>query len=146
MNCWPLRCCGFQWSCAVVSALTVIGCSPTPKGVVPVSGRITLAGKPLRGAVVTFQPVERDSRTNPTAGGSVGRTSEDGRFVLRLIDPDMPGALAGLHTVTITTATVAADDDGAQPKGELVPPAWRNGSKTFDVPSTGTDAANFAIP
>jgi len=126
-------------------AVAMAGCSPVPAGVVPVSGRVTLAGKPLNGAVVTFQPVRLASKTHPAAGGSVGRTGVDGRFVLRLIEPDVQGAQSGRHAVTITTATVSGGDD-ARPVGELVPAAWRDGSTTFEVPAGGTDVANFELP
>ena len=130
---------------AVALALSLAGCSQTPSGIVPVSGRVTLSGKPLAGAVVTFQPVEPLAPSSKALGGAVGRTDSDGRFVLRFIEPDVAGAVAGRHVVTITTATTNGGD-AALPTGELVPAAWRDGSQTYDVPAAGTDAANFDIP
>jgi hypothetical protein len=117
------------------------GCARTPAGVVPVSGRVTLDGEPLAGAVVTFQPIRAD---NPRAGGSSGRTDAQGRYELRLIDPPAAGALVGRHVVTITTATVG-EDDAARPTGERVPAAWRDGSQTFEVPPGGTTAAHLQL-
>jgi hypothetical protein len=108
---------------------------------VPVSGRVTLDGQPLAGAVVTFQPLRPE---NPRAGGSTGRTDAQGQFVLTLIDPPTPGALVGKHIVTITTATVS-NDDAARPIGERVPRAWRDGSQTFEVPPGGTASAELNL-
>jgi hypothetical protein len=130
--------------CLLLTGLCAVaaGCSKIPAGVVPVSGRVTLDGQPLAGAVVTFQPIRPD---DPRACGSTGRTDAEGRYVLKLIDPTTPGALVGRHVVTITTATVA-DDDAARPTGERVPRPWRDGSKTYEVPQAGTDAADFELP
>lgn len=114
--------------------------------VAPVSGRVTLGGQPLAGAAVTFQPVKSDDGSAVTAAGSVGRTGADGRFELRLVDPDKPGAAIGKHRVTISTSTSDPANDAQLPTGERVPEAWRDGSQTFEVPPGGTSAANFDIP
>jgi hypothetical protein len=114
--------------------------------VAPVSGRVTLAGQPLAGAVVTFQPVRAQDADAPTVTGSVGKTDADGRFELRLIEPDKAGAAVGQHRVSISTASSDAANDAQLPTGERVPPAWRDGSHTFEVPAGGTAAANFDIP
>jgi hypothetical protein len=108
-----------------------------------------LDGEPLENCVVTFQPVidQADAAASnhlPSAMGSSGRTDAAGRFVLTLIDPAIPGAIPGTHTVTLTTATTASND-AARPTGERVPLAWRNGSKTFDVPNSGTQSADFHL-
>ena len=126
-----------------ISVLPIAGCSPAPKGIAPVSGRVRLDGKPLAGAVITFQPV-RGSATADSAG-SFGHTDAEGRFTLRLVEPDMAGAAVGRHTVTITTAAIGPTDE-SRPTGERVPVSWRDGSQTFDVPAEGTSAANFDLP
>jgi hypothetical protein len=108
-----------------------------------VSGRVLLNGKPLVGAVVTFQPhIPRDS-AQPRATGSVGRTDSDGRFVLRMIEPVRAGAAIGEHSVTISTSV--GGSDAAPPGGALLPQAWRDGSQRFNVPAGGTSTANFDI-
>jgi hypothetical protein len=129
------------WQMAI--CLVVAGCARTPAGVVPVSGRVTLDGQPLAGAVVTFQPIQASS-VPLKAGGSAGRTDGEGRFTLMLIEPPVPGALVGKHVVTIVTATSTGGDE-ALPFGERVPKAWRNGSRTFDVPVGGTTAVLFEL-
>lgn len=119
------------------------GCRKSPDGVAPVSGRVTLNGKPLAGATITFQPVVIGPSL-PTVAGSVGHTDADGNFTMRLTEPDGPGAAVGKHVVTITTASMPHRDD-VLPRGEKVPIAWRNGSKTFEVPAAGTAEANFEL-
>lgn len=124
-------------------ALALAGCTGA-NNIAPVSGRVTLNGKPLQDASVSFQPLNKNVTERPAASGSFGRTDADGKFALRLIEPDQPGALVGKHKVTISTAT-AAGGDGAAPKGELVPKAWRDGSRQFEVPAGGTTAADFEL-
>jgi hypothetical protein len=129
------------WLAAACCSLGAAGCGCT-SDIVAVSGRVTLDGQPLAGAVVTFQPILDRGAT--TATGSVGRTDSEGRFVLRLISPDRPGAAVGEHTVTITTAT-ASGSDAQPPQGERLPKAWQNGSHRFRVPPGGTREANFDV-
>lgn len=131
-------------SLAIVCAAIAAVFSGCHSDIVPVAGRVTLDGKPLAGAVVTFQPIRDSSAEPPTATGSVGQTDANGRFVLRLVDPDRLGALIGEHTVSISTATGPAAD-GELPQGERLPEAWRDGSQRFDVPEKGTADANFEV-
>lgn len=104
--------------------------------VVPVSGRVTVNGQPLAGAVVTFQPRKLQQGERPGAG-SIGRTDAAGRYVLRQVTPNRPGAVVGEHSVTVTPA------DGTP--GKPLPREWRDGSRRFVVPPGGTDQADFAI-
>ncbi len=123
--------------------LLLVGGCGSPD-VVPVSGRVTLNGRPLAGACVTLQPTGLGPGERPEASGSSGRTDADGRYTLRLIEPQREGALIGEHVVTITTAS-AAKQDGGPVTGERVPKAWRNGSQRFEVPPGGTSEANFDL-
>ncbi len=124
----------------VLCAGGAVGCHGE---VVPVSGRVTLEGKPLANAVVTFQPMGKGRAAETTTTGSAGKTDSDGRFVLRLVSPEQYGAAVGEHIVTISTSpgssnTAPANDD-------LLPASWRDGSRQFRVPAGGTRAANFDI-
>jgi hypothetical protein len=125
--------------------LLAAGCG-SGGAVAPVSGRVTLGGLPLAGAVVTFQPERAADAPALEVTGSVGKTDADGRFELRLIVPDKLGAAVGQHRVTISTASSDGGNDAQLPTGERVPLAWRDGSKIFEVPPAGTTEANFAIP
>jgi len=107
---------GLQLLLLLAACLILTGCETS---VVPVSGRVTLNGKPLAGAVITFQPRSGGSAANSPAAGSVGRTDEDGRYSLRLIEPDQPGAAIGEHTITISAATGGSDKEPA--KGQKLP-------------------------
>jgi hypothetical protein len=69
----------------------IVGCGGS--GVAPVSGRVTLDGRPLQHADVMFQP---DGAQRP----SVGRTDADGRYELAYKRGE-PGAIVGEHTVRI---------------------------------------------
>jgi hypothetical protein len=82
----------------LIPLVFIAGCSG--QSVVPVSGRVTLAGQPLAGVVVYFRPNE--SRSNPGAG-SVGTTDSEGYYELRQIQPERRGAVIGEHLVTIRT-------------------------------------------
>jgi hypothetical protein len=124
-------------------ALLLSGCYSAETDVVPVSGRVTLRGKPLPGAVVTLQPVDSSHEASDRTG-STGGTDSEGRFSLTLIKPSIPGAVVGRHRVTITTAKSSAND-AQLPRGELVPPKWRNGSEIFEVLPGGTSEANFEL-
>lgn len=104
---------------------------------VPVSGRVTVDGKPLAGAVVTFQPRQPRDQTEKPGAGSVGRTDAQGYFTLRQVSPSRYGAVVGEHAVTIAP--------GETWGGPALPKAWRDGSRRFVVPPGGTREANFEI-
>ena len=128
------------WCACAAAGLALTGCR---REIVPVSGRVTLDGQPLAGAVVTFQPQFDRRKSTPEATGSVGRTGSDGRFSLRLVRPERRGAAVGTHVVTISAAVGGSDE--TPPSGTKLPQAWRDGSKKFRVPPGGTSQANFAI-
>lgn len=132
-----------QIGCALVLA-SLVGCGTKGPEVVPVSGRVTLDGAPLVGATLSFQPIT--DRTSTTPGvGSYGKTDSDGKYTLRLIDPDKPGALVGKHTVTITTAVAAdpASDEINLKQPEILPPSER--TREVEVPPGGTDKLDLEL-
>ena len=132
----------------------VVGCSGGPD-YAPVSGVVTLDGKPYPKAVVSFQPVGTEGNPNPGRGSSA-YTDENGRFVL-MCDNDIDGAVVGKHLVRIMTRgndVVGQDREGLgspdesplKPNVDPIPPEWNALSqKHFDVPSGGTDQANCDI-
>ena len=67
----------------------VVGCSGGPK-FAPVSGVVTLDGKPYAKAVVSFQPIGTADNPNPGRGSSA-YTDENGRFVLKSDDEPRRG-------------------------------------------------------
>jgi hypothetical protein len=121
-----------------IAALTLSGCGGAGYGEVPVSGQVTYNGEPLAGVHVTFQPVSTDE--SGFGPGSFGRTDQDGRFELRTVWPDAPGAIPGEHRVTISY-----EDPTQRPRDIVLPRAYVDGEATFQVPEKGTDKALIAI-
>jgi hypothetical protein len=72
----------------------VVGCDTGGAEVAPVSGRVTLDGRALASADVSFQP-------DGAQRASSGRTDADGRYQL-MFKRGQPGALVGEHTVRIS--------------------------------------------
>jgi predicted small lipoprotein YifL len=82
------------------------GCGSRGPQMFPVSGTVTLDGKPVAGASVMFSP-----ETNGTP--AAGTTDEQGYFTLRTVNRD--GVSPGKHKVTVTlvkTTGFTADKDG----------------------------------
>jgi hypothetical protein len=77
--------------------LFLAGCGGGGPQVAPVTGRVTLDGRPLELADVTFQP---DGSQRP----SVGRTDADGRYALAY-KRGQSGAIVGNHSVRIHIST-----------------------------------------
>ena len=103
---------------------------------VAVSGVVKLDGKPHRNAMVMFQPMASTENPNPGRGSS-GRTDDNGRFTLKTFEGQR-GAVIGKHRVRIMSMVKAAADP--------IPAEWNQASnKEFDVPTGGTDQANFDI-
>ena len=131
--------------CTVGLALgmtAAFGCGRQPE-VAPVSGLVTLDGQPLAGAHVSFQPVQDDVRA--MAMGSYDTTSSEGRYSLRLVEPDMPGAVPGQHRVRIRTAVDADQPEDGPLSEERLPARYRDGTLTFEVPASGTTSADFHL-
>jgi hypothetical protein len=118
------------------------GCSSTTP---PVSGRITLNGKALAKASVTFAPVATKGEMEP-GPSSAAITDEDGRYTLRLIGQSGKGAMIGKHKVMIALQEEVDTSDDKPVKLKQLPLKF-NGQTTleFDVPAGGTDKADFNL-
>jgi hypothetical protein len=100
---------------AAVLFLTVAGCNRGPQ-IAPVSGRVTLDGKPLAAAEVKFEP--------QSGRASHGRTNENGEYQMRYTRDQM-GALVGEHTVRILSATELTLPNGKfELRPQMVPPRY----------------------
>jgi hypothetical protein len=123
-----------------------------------VSGVVKLDGKPYPNAVVMFQPIGDEDHPYPGRGSS-GITDDQGRFTLKT-DQNVGGAIVGKHRVHIQShrgnPTGEVDPRYGSPDGtpstqrsrtehDPIPPEWVGGSHEFEVPSGGTDQANFDI-
>jgi hypothetical protein len=133
-----------------LAPLLLLGCASEPYQVTPVSGKVTLDGKPLSKASVTFVPMAsaENQAPGPTAQAI---TDADGRFQLS-IDANTPGAVVGKSRIYITTllSDPAMDDrDAGGPIRNVrdkVPERYNQKTDlVFEVPADGTDQANFDL-
>lgn len=136
----------------VFSLLLIVGCGGRDYELAPVSGRITVNGEPLAaGMGVTFQPRGKTSEDLRPGPGSYGIADADGRYSLKtMVDLDEEGAVVGKHVVRLAIpeemrgGDPESDDD--MPRGRpaiVLPKRAQDGSVEFEVPSGGTDQANF---
>jgi len=125
--------------------LLAAGCGG-PDKTAPVSGRVTLNGKPFAHAAVLFQPVATSGNNEP-GPGSVGTTDTDGRYTLSIVGKGTKGAVIGKHKVQITRMVEESDpaDDRPKPFKRPSPRRGRDTQMEFDVPASGTDSANFSL-
>lgn len=125
-----------------------IGCGS--KQFAPVSGKVTLNGKPLANARVMFQPVGKPDAIEG-GEGSAGKTNEKGEFTLKS-STGKNGAMIGTHQVSISALDSQVGDHdtrpprGGWPQADKVPSRYNGKSElTFPVPSSGTSTADFDL-
>jgi hypothetical protein len=97
--------------------------------VVPVSGRVTLEGKPLTGVLAAFSPAERSNKAGK-AHPAVGVVEADGSFRMTTFRQD-DGVQPAAYVVTFTPWRKLVDD-GAAAEGNPVPAKYRT-VKTSDL-------------
>lgn len=123
------------------------GCSSGDRALAPVTGKVTLDGKPLSGGGVTFQPIAAAGSTS-AGRGSVAYCDGEGNFTLKTIDGH-PGAVVGAHRVRIygpRNKIASADDTSSGATAEIVPAIYNiQSTLTFDVPVDGSDDADFEL-
>jgi hypothetical protein len=127
-------------------ALFVAGCGKNPHRLAPVSGTVTMDGKPLANAAVAFLPdTKPGAKPSPT---SRGETDKNGRYML-MSSEDKPGAVVGTSKVRISTMKSTGGSEGeggALLARETVPEKYNARTElTFEVPEEGTDAADFDL-
>lgn len=136
--------------CVLLIVLPLIsGCQKNERPIAPVSGAITLDGKPLAGGSIVSQPLA--PKGSVIAGkGSVAFCDADGRFKLKTLD-GQNGAVVGEHRVRIygpraQNATASDSDAGRVSTPEIVPSKYNHKSELMlTVPPEGTTEANFNL-
>ncbi len=110
-------------SVAPLCCWLLLGCSGNPN-LAEVSGTITLDGKTLPKAMITF---------TPSSGGATSFGKSDGNGDYRMMfGENEPGAWIGANRVSIHTGDVLPDNSGSVP--EMVPAAYNsNSTLTKDV-------------
>jgi hypothetical protein len=119
----------------------VLGCGDS-LNYAPVSGKITMDGRPLPDVVVFFQPT---GKVNP-GPGSAGRTDAEGRYSLEGDGNQRNGALVGTHRVEIHPAVDgSAEGEKHPPPTVRIPIRYNQESElTFEV-KPGKNEANFNL-
>jgi glycine/D-amino acid oxidase-like deaminating enzyme len=142
-------CLRFLCSTALAGAvLLAAGCGGA--SVAPVSGRVTLDGKPLANAAVHFQPKATENNLNP-GPGSDAMTDDNGNFTLKVVTTGQEGAIVGKHRVEIskyarTREIDPTSDQREAPARNLVPAKYNDKTELeFVVPPGGTKEANFNL-
>ena len=136
-----------RWLCFAFLGLAGTGCGDDDPyaelGLIPVTGRVTLDGRPLAGAKVSFDGADKRSAIGVTAAG--------GRYEL-MYDSQTPGALPGHKTVRITLAD--ANVEGADPSAasqvegavaERIPARYNRHSQLTAEVSASQRAFNFEL-
>jgi hypothetical protein len=130
-----------------MAGLLAIGCSGGGK-IAPVSGKVTLDGKPLADATVVFQPISSEKNVNP-GPGSQGKTDANGYYSLQVVGQGTKGAYVGKHRVEISKFVRekgAPTIDRDSRSRDIVPPQFNlKTTLTRDVPPGGTQEANFDL-
>ena len=134
---------------SVVWISCLFGCGPG-YDVVPVSGTITLDGKPLANAMILTQPISEDDKNVTPGPGSIANTDSQGHFVLEMQHEDVKGAAPGKAYVKIVESgeKKASSDDTLDPSilRSKVPSEYKDGNKViYEIPKGGTDAMNFDL-
>ena len=131
----------------VLLLATALGCGGGRK-VAPVSGKVTMNGQPLVGAMISFQP---DVDSYEDAPGSTGKTNDKGEYAL-MTSTGESGARVGKHKVLINLWSTkpggkdAPTERGGPPLEDKVPRRYNDATElTFTVPSSGSSKADFDL-
>lgn len=131
----------------VMSVFILPGCG-NRSPIVPVSGVVTLDGKPLEGFKVFFQPVNIDPSRPALTASAI--TDSQGYFQLKTIE-DYPrvGVSVGEYRVRISWFdpnghTVGETEPERKPPIQI-PLKYQIDGITFNVPEKGTKTAKFQL-
>ncbi len=127
---------------SIATILFVTGCGSSGPQLGVVTGTVTLDGKPVPGALVTFVSKE------PNGTSSYGKTDDTGKYQLEFTTERL-GAMLGSHDVTIVTNRASQSDEpdtGTVAKIEFVPipKHYARGALTAEV-KAGSNVRDFAL-
>ena len=134
----------FQALAMTLMLFAAWGCSGRPKNIArKVTGKVTLGGQPLAGALVIFTPKEAGSPSS-------GKTDQNGNYNLiwaRHQRTIIEGAQIGEHVVTITTLVEGAPS-AKPPRPEVpekVPFKYRQDAQPTATVNKGANTINFDL-
>ena len=134
-------------STSVVLLILLSGCGSG--NVAPVSGLVTLNGKPIADVAVTFEPIVPEGQ-NVAGLSAFGVTGPDGRYTLKLFGTETRGATVGKNKVKFSGYAAPTDMSeealkAAKPKVNIPLRYFADSKFEFDVPAGGTDKADFQL-
>jgi hypothetical protein len=134
---WPL----------VALVLFISGCGGGAHKPVPVSGKVTLNGKPLADATLMFVPVTGGIGSANPPPSSVGTTGEDGSYELVLNNnAKRKGAVPGKHKVFISLGAKPSTTETKRTFHKQLPTEYNRNSKLeWNVPDNGCTDADFSL-
>ena len=118
-----------------------IGCSDSESyspELANVTGTVSLDGKPLPSAVITFIP--KDDPTEKFAPISGAITDASGKFTLKFKNGD-EGALPGTHSIKISTDLEGTKD----PANEKIPRKYNTKTTLTETVKLGENSINFDL-
>ena len=127
---------------SIATILFVTGCGSSGPQLGAVTGTVTLDGKPVPDATVTFVSKEPDGTS------SYGMTDASGKYQLEFTTEKV-GAMVGAHDVTIVTSRVSQSDDPvteklAKTEFIQIPKHYARGALTAEV-KAGSNVHDFAL-
>jgi hypothetical protein len=116
-----------------------IGCNREGlPGLGRVTGTITMDGKPVPNALVSFEPVDGSGAT------AMGRTDEQGKYEL-WYSRGNKGAKTGEHLVRINTYEETGEDDGRQIQRETIPARYNAKTELKATVKSGSNTLDFEL-
>jgi hypothetical protein len=125
---------------------STLGCGGKDYSIAPVSGVVTLNGKPVSNAKVQFLPAEKGNPGPPSS--SIMNTDDDGHFELQFADQTKGAVVGKCHVLVSTRRTLSNPNDPdttAEITPELFPDAYKTNPFVFEVPRGGTQNAKIDL-
>ncbi|GHT29263.1 hypothetical protein FACS18942_10340 [Planctomycetales bacterium] len=121
--------------------LTLTGCGQRTTSV---TGTVTLDGTGLKDIVVLLQPAS-DAALTPEA--AFGRTDEQGRFTLSLINSKKRGVVPGEYVVFINwnDPNPAPENEPANPCPYKIPSSAKDGSRRCTIENQKSQQIDFEL-
>ncbi len=134
-------------------ALLVSGCFSKSLSIVPVSGQVTLDGKPLPDCVVRFSLLAPPADMVNTA--SMGRTDSDGRFSLETVErsPRKGGPVGECVVVVLynpippdgMASEIYSETEEYRIKSPNLPESAEGGTIRINVPKSGLNDVSIEL-
>lgn len=136
----------YRISYAIIAIVCLSACIGCGEKTVAVSGKVMLNGKPVKDCQVMFEPLRENSTLGPRA---IGITDADGQYTLASVETEKEGVAVGKCRIRLAWEDPEPSTEYGAPSKQppyQLPKKASDGSMTYDVPSGGTDKADFAFP